>query len=56
MKPQANGDTLEIAMIKEEIREFYEAETLAERIDAMIDVRYVYEGTQLKYNYAKQND
>ena len=42
---------LEFQMIKEEIQEFYEAKTLAERIDAMIDVRYVYEGTQLKYNY-----
>ena len=55
-RPNVNGsneDTspLEVAMLKEEIQEFYEAETLAERIDAMIDVRYVYEGTQLKYNY-----
>jgi len=43
--------TLEVAMLKEEIQEFYEATTLAERIDAMVDVRYVYEGTQLKCNY-----
>ena len=55
-RPNVNGmseDTspLEIAMLKEEIQEFYEAKDLAERIDAMIDVRYVYEGTQLKYNY-----
>ena len=42
---------LEVVMLKEEIQEFYEATTLAERIDAMIDVRYVYEGSQLKYNY-----
>ena len=42
---------LEREMIKEEIQEFYDAETLAERIDAMIDVRYVYEGTQMKCNY-----
>ena len=42
---------LELDMLKEEIQEFYDAKTLAERIDAMIDVRYVYEGTQLKYNY-----
>ena len=42
---------LEFTMIKEEIQEFYEAMNLSERIDAMIDVRYVYEGTQLKYNY-----
>lgn len=46
---RVNG--LESQMLQEEIREFYEAKTLAERIDAMIDVRYVYEGTQLKYNY-----
>ena len=43
--------SLEVAMLKEEIQEFYEAEDLAERIDAMVDVRYVYEGSQLKYNY-----
>ncbi len=42
---------LEVAMLQEEIQEFYDAIDLAERIDAMIDVRYVYEGTQLKYNY-----
>jgi len=42
---------LEYDMIEEEVQEFYNAKTLAERIDAMIDVRYVYEGTQLKYNY-----
>ena len=46
---RVNG--LEQQMLKEEIREFFDAESLAERIDAMIDVRYVYEGTQLKYNY-----
>jgi len=46
---RVNG--LESQMLQEEIQEFYEAKTLAERIDAMIDVRYVYEGTQLKYNY-----
>ena len=55
-RPNVNGmneDTspLEIAMLKEEIQEFYEAKDLAERIDAMIDVRYVYEGSQLKYSY-----
>lgn len=44
-------EKLELDMLHEEIKEFYEAETLAEQIDAMIDVRYVYEGTQLKYNY-----
>lgn len=45
------SQNLEVKMLKEEIQEFYEAKTLAERIDAMVDVRYVYEGTQLKYNF-----
>jgi hypothetical protein len=44
-------DELEYSMIKEEIQEFYEAVTTAERIDAFCDVRYVYEGTQMKYNH-----
>ena len=50
-RPDGAGRPLEVAMLREEIQEFYEATTLAERIDAMIDVRYVYEGSQLKYNY-----
>jgi len=45
------NSSLEVNMLREEIQEFYDAETLAERIDAMVDVRYVYEGTQLKHNY-----
>jgi len=45
------NNALEMNMLKEEMQEFYEARNLAERIDAMIDVRYVYEGTQLKFNY-----
>jgi len=48
---EGSNDPLEVAMLKEEIQEFFEATTLAERIDAMIDVRYVYVGTQIKYNY-----
>ena len=36
-------------MLMEEIQEFFSAETLAERIDAMIDVRFVFEGTQMKF-------
>ncbi len=39
-------------MLKEELKEFFDAKTLAERVDAMIDVRYVYEGTQMKFSYA----
>jgi hypothetical protein len=46
------NEDLEWAMLKEEVAEFYEAESLAERIDAMVDVRYVFEGTQMKYNKA----
>ena len=45
------NSSLEVNMLREEIQEFYDAETIAERIDAMVDVRYVYEGTQLKHNY-----
>jgi hypothetical protein len=45
-------EELEVNMLKEEVKEFYDALTLAERIDAMVDVRYVYEGTQMKYNAA----
>lgn len=47
----ALDEKLEGAMVVEEIQEFYNATNLAERVDAMIDVRYVYEGTQMKYNY-----
>ena len=50
-KDEEGTKPLEVKMLKEEIQEFYDATNLAERIDAMIDVRYVYEGTQLKYNY-----
>ena len=51
-RPMEGGNLpLEVKMLKEEIQEFYDAEDLAERVDAMIDVRYVYEGTQMKYNY-----
>ena len=48
---EGSNDPLEVQMLKEEIQEFYNALDLAERIDAMIDVRYVYEGSQMKYNY-----
>jgi len=50
-RPNGDGMALEVAMLQEEVQEFYDAKDLAERVDAMIDVRYVYEGTQLKYNY-----
>ena len=39
---------LEQNMLLEEINEFFEAETLAEMLDAYIDTRYVWYGTQMK--------
>ena len=42
-------EKLEYAMLKEEVQEFFEAKTTAERLDAYIDTLYVYEGTNLKY-------
>ena len=44
-------EVLEEQMLVEEIREFFDANTLAERIDAMVDVDYVYDGTKMKYLY-----
>jgi len=42
---------LEANMLKEGIQEFYEAETLAERIEAILDALYVYSGTKIKFIY-----
>lgn len=42
---------LEVSMFKEEVQEFFEANTLAEKIDAYIDARYVHLGTVLKLGY-----
>ena len=39
---------LEVAMVEEEIQEFFTANTLAEQIDALVDTSYVYEGTRIK--------
>ena len=39
---------LEVKMLQEEVREFFEAESLAARIDATVDVEYVWLGTQMK--------
>ena len=39
---------LEIRMLKEEVQEFFAAKSLAERIDAIIDVDYVWQGTKMK--------
>jgi hypothetical protein len=42
---------LEISMLKEEIQEFFDATTLAERIDAYVDTEYVFIGTKMKCAY-----
>jgi len=42
---------LEMNMLKEEIREFFDAEDLAEMVDAYVDVDYVFSGTKIKYSY-----
>ena len=41
----------ELLMLKEEIREFWDAETTAERVDAYIDTQYVWIGTKIKASY-----
>ena len=43
--------TLEANMLREEIQEFWDAKTVAERLDALIDTEYVWEGTQIKSSY-----
>jgi hypothetical protein len=52
---QRNGleynEQLEKDMLLEEVREFWEAETVAERVDAYIDTIYVYKGSQIKASY-----
>jgi hypothetical protein len=47
---------LEVDMFKEEVKEFFDAESLAERVDAIVDCYYVKTGTQMKlaYNGLKQ--
>ena len=42
---------LELKMVQEEIREFWDAETVAERLDALVDTEYVWIGTQIKASY-----
>ena len=44
-------EELEVKMFTEEVREFYDATTLAERIDAIVDCYYVKTGTQMKLAY-----
>ncbi len=41
----------ELKMLKEEIQEFWDAETVAERLDALVDTEYVWIGTQIKASY-----
>ena len=49
---------LEIAMYAEEVLEFFDANTTAERLDALVDCSYVRMGTMLKlaYNNKSVND
>lgn len=42
-------EELEFDMLKEEIQEFFDAETVADMVDAFIDVDYVFNGTKQKY-------
>jgi hypothetical protein len=44
-------EELEIRLFTEEAREFFEAKTTAERIDAFTDMEYVRLGTVLKLSY-----
>ena len=46
---------LEKNMLLEEVREFYMALDMAERVDAVIDVEYVMEGSMMKFNFAGKN-
>ena len=41
----------ELLMLREEIREFWEAHTVAERVDALVDTEYVWIGTRAKCSY-----
>lgn len=49
-------EQLEINMFNEEVREFFDAETLAERVDALIDTMYVKIGTMVKRAYNGLDD
>ena len=42
---------LELDMVREEIKEFWDAETVAQRLDALVDTEYVWLGTQIKASY-----
>ncbi len=42
---------LELDMVREEIKEFWDAETVAQRLDALVDTEYVWLGTQMKASY-----
>jgi hypothetical protein len=48
-------EQLEKDMLLEEIQEFYEGRDLAERVDARLDVDYVFRGTMMKFNFAGKN-
>lgn len=41
---------LEIGMLMEEIKEFWDATTVAQRLDALVDTEYVFLGTRIKFS------
>ena len=41
----------ELNMLREEIKEFWDATTAAERVDAFVDTEYVWLGTQVKCSF-----
>ena len=46
---------LEKSMLLEEIQEFYDSVDMADRVDARLDVDFVFRGTLMKFNYAGKN-
>lgn len=44
-------EELEASLLAEEIKEFWDATTTAERLDALVDTEYVWEGTRIKASY-----
>ncbi len=42
---------LELKMLREEIKEFWDGVTLSDRVDAFVDTLYVWQGTRVKCSY-----
>jgi len=45
-------EKLEDDMYLEEVKEFFDAKDMADRIDAILDVKYVWNGTKMKFAHA----